>query len=525
MQPSEFLADERGFGGYLLLVGLLAAQLERDQHRGDDAHGDTDGVRRALRTEPGGDVADEGGRGGAAEPAAKVVTGAGNGPRCVADAHGRAGEQGVQQSGGDAAEDDGDDDHGSRSEGHDAEKDGVEEHGEHRGADFAEAGGQARCEQDAGDGDAQAPAEEDESDGDCAVLQDEGRPGEHDEERGGVERGPERGAQQPGVFQGAQRVEHADGGAFAARAVLRQERGGEDQSDRHEHARAGEGAAPGDVAEQCAEQGAGGHAETECRFVEQDGGLLPAAGCADDHGQGGGDEEGVAQAPDGAQGDELADRAGECAQQGGGDDEGQSDDDGAFRSVPGAERAGDEHRHDLNAQVGGEQQGDLFCARVQRVGDGQHDRVDESDPCECDHGRECGDPDGLGLAFEHVEQSRAVPAAHRTLLLALRRDRNEYLVRYANFWHGGGPNPSGSALSASSGHRCRSSRQKRRKGAAPDGTAPFDARCECSGWNDQNAASSNSISELSAASTTLRRALSSGSTFLAKKRAEAILPW
>lgn len=42
---------------------------------------------------------------------------------------------------------------------------------------------------------------------------------------------------------------------------------------------------------------------------------------------------------------------------------------------------------------------------------------------------------------------------------------------------------------------------------------------------DQNADSSSSMRELSAASTILRRERSSGSTFLAKNRAAPILPW
>ena len=90
-----------------------------------------------------------------------------------------------------------------------------------------------------------------------------------------------------------------------------------DEADRHQRRGAEERPAPGDVAEQAAEQRAGGDAEPERGLVEDDRARRRRR-CAEPMitGERGGDEERVAEAPAGAEADDLADRAGRAGERG-----------------------------------------------------------------------------------------------------------------------------------------------------------------------------------------------------------------
>ena len=94
--------------------------------------------------------------------------------------------------------------------------------------------------------------------------------------------------------------------------LVRQEEGDGDEADRHQRGGAVEGIAPRHVAERGAEQGAERDAEAERRLVEQDGEIAAAAGRGDDDRQRGGDEQRIAEAPAGAEGDQLRESSWRC---------------------------------------------------------------------------------------------------------------------------------------------------------------------------------------------------------------------
>ena len=346
------------------------------------------------------------------EPAAEVVARAGDRARRVADRHRGAGEQRVQQPGHQPRDDDADDQDRLARHGQHQHQHGVAEDRGRGGVPFTQLRGQPRRERDPGDRDAQAPAAEDQADGDRVPAEDERRPGQHREERGGVQRRRDGGAQQALVLQRAQRVQQLDRRTPLALVALEEDRAQHERAG-HQDRGAEERAAPRDRAEQRAQQRADRQADTQGGFVEQDRAGLAAGRGADDHRKRRRDEERVAEAPDRAQPDELLDRAGGRTQGGGRDDQRQPDQDGALRAELGARRAGDQHREDLDAEVGREEQGDLRRRRVQALGDGQQDRVDQADPHEGDDRGERGDPHLLGLALDGVQQARVVLSAHR----------------------------------------------------------------------------------------------------------------
>jgi hypothetical protein len=105
----------------------------------------------------------------------------------------------------------------------------------------------------------------------------------------------------------------------------------------------------------------------------------------------------TARAPAGPVADELADRAGGAGQTREDHDERQAEEQGLAPADTAGDETGHQHREGGDEEVGGEQQGDLAGARVQPLGDGRQDRVDESDAHEGDHGRAGGRPHRRGL--------------------------------------------------------------------------------------------------------------------------------
>ena len=148
------------------------------------------------------------------------------------------------------------------------------------------------------------------------------------------------------------------------------------------------------MAENSADKRSAGHAEAEGGLVEDDGDGAPTGGHGDDHGERGGDEQGVAQSPAGAEADELTDAAGGAGQACEDDDEGEAGEQGLLAADPAGDRAGDEHHHGGHREVAGEQQGDLGRAGVEVLGDGREDGVDQADAHEGEHTRQGGGPDG-----------------------------------------------------------------------------------------------------------------------------------
>ena len=109
------------------------------------------------------------------------------------------------------------------------------------------------------------------------------------------------------MAQRAQRRRQA-GFVVGPRGALDQHDGG-DQRDGHQGRHPEERAAPADVAEDAAQQRAEGDADAQRGFVQHDGAGEPAAGRRDDDGEGGGDEQRVADAPAGPEADDPADGA------------------------------------------------------------------------------------------------------------------------------------------------------------------------------------------------------------------------
>ncbi|MGX1118175.1 hypothetical protein RKD37_003538 [Streptomyces ambofaciens] len=196
----------------------------------------------------------------------------------------------------------------------------------------------------------------------------------------------------------AQRLDRVEQRGLAGRLrLLLQEHRDAQEADRHQERGAEERVAPAGVAEQRAQQRAAGHAEAEGGFVEQDRRGAPAGRRADDHREGRGDEQRVAQAPAGPVADELADGVGGAGEAREDHDEGQAEQQGLAAADAAGDEAGDQHRQGGDEEVRGEQEGDLTGARVQALGDGRKDRVDEPDAHEGHHGGARGRPHGLGL--------------------------------------------------------------------------------------------------------------------------------
>lgn len=148
-----------------------------------------------------------------------------------------------------------------------------------------------------------------------------------------------------------------------------QERHG-DEADEHQDGDAVERPAPGDAAQGAAEQRADGDAQTEGGLEEDHGPADAAAGCGDDGGEGGGDEERVAQAPAGAQADDRTDGAGRAGERGEDDDEDEAGQEGALRADAARDGAGDEHRDARDGEVAREQQQDVALRGVEVLRDG-----------------------------------------------------------------------------------------------------------------------------------------------------------
>ncbi len=148
------------------------------------------------------------------------------------------------------------------------------------------------------------------------------------------------------------------------------------------------------MTEHGADKRSAGHTEAEGGLVEDDGDSASTGGHCDDHGESGGDEQGVAQAPAGTEADEFTDAARGAGQAGEDDDEGEAREQGLLSADPAGDRTRDEHHHGGHREVAGEQQGDLGRAGVEVLGDGREDGVDQADAHEGEHARQGGGPDG-----------------------------------------------------------------------------------------------------------------------------------
>jgi hypothetical protein len=122
-----------------------------------------------------------------------------------------------------------------------------------------------------------------------------------------------------------------------------------------------------------------------------------AAGRGHDDGEAGRDEQGVAQAPAGAETDNAADRVRRAGERGEHDDEDQADDQCAL----GADAAGYptdyQHRDCGHDQIAGEQQRHLTRRGVEAAGQRGQDRIDQPDTHERDDTGERHGPDGTRL--------------------------------------------------------------------------------------------------------------------------------
>jgi len=130
------------------------------------------------------------------------------------------------------------------------------------------------------------------------------------------------------VPERAERVE--DAGGPPGRRRGRQEERGDGQGDGHEDRDAEEGAAPQDAAEHPAHERADGDAEAERCLVEDDRLRHGPAGRADDRRESGGDEERVAETPEGAPADDARDGARRPGQGRADDDDAETDEQGRF---------------------------------------------------------------------------------------------------------------------------------------------------------------------------------------------------
>ena len=172
--------------------------------------------------------------------------------------------------------------------------------------------GEQRRDQHRRDGERDAPAEEGEAEADArrsrAGTASEGEQHEEAdvvEQRRAGEHG-ERGLAR--ARMGAeQRVARARARSTPSACVSRTTIA--TNADRHEGGGAEERAAPADAAEQAAEQRADRDAEAERGLVEDDRRAGAAGGGADDGRERGRDEEGVAEAPAGAEADDRLDAA------------------------------------------------------------------------------------------------------------------------------------------------------------------------------------------------------------------------
>ena len=153
----------------------------------------------------------------------------------------------------------------------------------------------------------QAPAEVDDAQRVGAEAERERRVGEQREEAEVVERGDQRHAAQPAVAERPQRLGQRDPPLGLRRRP--EQDGDEDEADRHQRGGAEERPAPGDAAQQAAEQRAGGDAEAERGLVEHDRAGQAAARRADDDREGGGDEQRVAEPPAEPEAGDLEHRA------------------------------------------------------------------------------------------------------------------------------------------------------------------------------------------------------------------------
>src|SRR5690606_7031042 len=176
--------------------------------------------------------------------------------------------------------------------------------------------------------------------------------------------------------------------------------------------------APAHVAEQAAEQRADRDADAEGRLVEDDR-RTAAAGCrAHDCRERGGDEEGVAESPSGAESDDGLDAAAEARERREHDDEGETDQQGPAGADAAGDPAREEHHRARHEQVAREQQLGLGGRRVQVGRDRGKDRIDESDAHERDDAREGDRPDRARLAQDVGAVTGGTVRAHEAATAA-----------------------------------------------------------------------------------------------------------
>jgi hypothetical protein len=242
---------------------------------------------------------------------------------------------------------------------HQAQKERESGESRPQAAHVADAARDRRGDEHREHGEHQAPPEEDVAELVGPQTERERRVGEQREEAEVVEDRREAARPDLAMAEGAERLEHRDALArVRLRRPVEEDRGG-DEADGHEHGDAEERAAPADRAELPAEQRPDGDAEAERGLVEHHGARDPAAGRADDHRQRGGDEEGVAEPPPGAQPDDRADAVRRTREGGEHDDERQAGKERALRADAAGDRARDEHRDPGDGEVAGEQELDL----------------------------------------------------------------------------------------------------------------------------------------------------------------------
>ena len=242
-----------------------------------------------------------------------------------------------------------------------------------------------------------------------AEVHGERRVAEDGEEAPVVAERGQRHGEQAAVPQRAQRRRQA-GFVVGPRGALDQHDGG-DQRDGHQGRHPVERAAPADVAEGAAQQRADGDADAQRGFVQDDGAGEPAAGRRDDDGQGGGDEQRVADAPAGPEADDPVDGGGGAGRRAEDHDKGQAGDQGRLGAQPAGHPVGDEHGHRGDDQVAGEQQRHLARRGVQLMGDRGQDRVDQADAHERHDASERDGEDGFWLPERARRRARG-PASH-----------------------------------------------------------------------------------------------------------------
>ena len=140
---------------------------------------------------------------------------------------------------------------------------------------------------------------------------------------------------------------------------------------------------------------------------------LPPGRRADDRRERGRDEQGVAEAPAGAEADDGIDAAAQRAEQGEHDDQAEPDQQRRLGADAARHEARHEHREPGHEQVAREEQLGLHGGRLQLLGDRGEDRVDEPDAHERDDARERDGPH-LRIGWRHDARGRCAPAHRAT---------------------------------------------------------------------------------------------------------------